>query len=200
MSGCGPLPGFVIVSCGRRCWSGKIAGWVSVLELYVSNFTNRLDTKGRVSVPASFRAVLMRDGFEGLYVHPSLDAEALDCGGHALMQEISGVLARFSTYSEEHDIYSTALMGTSEILKVDSEGRVILSDSLKTYAGIVSEVTFVGLGHKFQIWEPGRFQVYLTEARNQVRDLRKQLSARRTDEGDGGSFAQSQPRPRGAQE
>ena len=77
---------------------------------------------------------------------------------------------------------STALLGTSEILKVDPEGRVILTETLKTYAGLSSEVVFVGQGHKFQIWEPGRFRAHLDEARSRVRDLRKQLSARYTTE------------------
>lgn len=148
------------------------------LDRFVSHFTNRLDAKGRVSIPAPFRAVLMRDGFEGLYVHPSLDAAALDCGGHALLRDIDGLLDTLSPYSEERDMFSTALLGTSEILKVDTEGRVILTDSVKAYAGITSEVTFVGQGHKFQIWEPMRFTAHLTEARNRVRDLRKQLSSR----------------------
>jgi MraZ protein len=148
------------------------------LDRFVSHFTNRLDAKGRVSIPAPFRAVLMRDGFEGLYVHPSLDAAALDCGGHALLRDIDGLLNTLSPYSEERDMFSTALLGTSEILKVDTEGRVILTDSVKAYAGISGEVTFVGQGHKFQIWEPMRFTAHLTEARNRVRDLRKQLSSR----------------------
>ncbi len=148
------------------------------MDGYVSHYTNKLDAKGRVSIPAPFRAVLARDGFDGLYVHPSIDQEALDCGGHALLREIDGLLSGLSPYSEERDLFSTALIGTSEILKVDSEGRAILTESLKTYAAISNEVTFVGHGHKFQIWEPSRFRAHLEEARNRVRDLRRQLSSR----------------------
>ncbi len=110
----------------------------------------------------------------------------------ALLHEIDGLLNSFSPYSEERDLFSTALLGTSEILKIDSEGRVILTESVKEYAGITAEVTFVGQGHKFQIWEPGRFRAHLDEARSRVRDLRKQLSAR--------TAAADQPRPRGARE
>ena len=161
------------------------------MERFVSNFTNRLDAKGRVSIPAPFRGVLARDGFEGLYIHPSLDAEALDCGGHAILQEIDGLLGALSPYSVERDMFSTALLGTSEVLKVDAEGRVGLTDSLKAYAGISGEVTFVGQGHKFQIWEPGRFRAHLEEARNRVRDMRKELSSR---------HAAATPRPQGARE
>ncbi len=171
-----------------------------MLDRFVSNFTNRLDSKGRVSIPAQFRSALAKDGFEGLYVHPSLHAQALDCGGNALMREIDGMLGRYVTYTEEHDLYSTALMGTSEILKVDPEGRVILTDKLKDYAGISTEVTFVGHGHKFQIWEPGRFQTHLVEARHQLRELRKQLGARQAGEDTGRGAGGDQPQPRGVRE
>ena len=147
------------------------------MERFVSHYTNRLDAKGRVSIPASFRAVLARDAFEGLYVHPSLDLEALDCGGHQLLAEIRGLLERFSPYSVERDAFALALEGQSELLKTDTEGRIILSETLKLQAGIQGEVVFVGLGHKFQIWEPSRFHAHLEEAKSRVRDLRKQLSA-----------------------
>ena len=64
------------------------------MDRFLSSFTNRLDAKGRVSIPASFRAVLTRDGFEGLFVTPSLDADALDCGGNALLREIAELIER----------------------------------------------------------------------------------------------------------
>src|ERR1700738_2625253 len=103
---------------------------------FLSNYTSRLDAKGRGSIPAPVRAVLARRRFEGLYVHPSLDVEAVDCGGHALLREIHELLRPLSPYSEERDLFSTALIGTSEILKIDSEGRVNLNESAKAYAGI----------------------------------------------------------------
>ncbi|MGO4705643.1 division/cell wall cluster transcriptional repressor MraZ [Microvirga sp. 2MCAF38] len=148
------------------------------MNRFVSNFTNRLDSKGRVSIPAPFRAVLARDGFEGLYVHPSLDATALDAGGNVLLNEIDAFLSTLSPYSDERDQLSTALFGTSEILKVDPEGRVILTESVKVHAGVTDTVVFVGLGNKFQIWEPERFRAHLEEARAKVRDLKKVLGAR----------------------
>jgi MraZ protein len=147
------------------------------LDRIASHFTNRLDAKGRVSIPAPFRAVLAKDGFEGLYVYPSLDAEALDCGGHALRREIESLLESQPAFSEERHLFSTALNGASEILKVDPEGRVMLTERLKAFAGVSTEVTFVGQGHSFQIWEPNRFRAYLDEARHRVRDLRRQLGA-----------------------
>jgi len=146
-------------------------------DRFVSNITLRLDSKGRVSIPATFRSVLGRDGFEGLYCYPALDRPAVDAGGNALMAEIEALIGRFTPYSEEREQFALALYGTSETLKVDGEGRVMLSESLKRHAGITDSVTFVGLGHKFQIWEPGRFQHELAEATQKVRALKAELSS-----------------------
>jgi MraZ protein len=63
-------------------------------------------------------------------------------------------------------------------LKIDGEGRVILSDALKAHAGIADAAAFVGLGHKFQIWEPNRFRAQLAEATEKVRALKRQLGSR----------------------
>jgi len=148
------------------------------MDRFVSHYMLRLDAKGRVSIPAPFRAVLARDGFEGLYCYRALDRPALDAGGNALLAEIESLIARFPPYSEECEQFAAALYGTSEVLRVDGEGRVILTDALKSHAQISDSVAFAGLGHKFQIWEPERFRAELAEATERVRALKKQLSSR----------------------
>jgi len=150
------------------------------MDRFVSHYILRLDAKGRVSVPAPFRAVLARDGFDGLYCHPALDRPALDAGGNALLAEIESLIARFSPYSEQREQFSLSLYGTSETLKMDAEGRVALSDTLKLHAGITDTATFVGLGHKIRIWEPGRFRAELAEATEKARAFKEELGTRMT--------------------
>jgi MraZ protein len=147
------------------------------MNRFVTNFTLRLDSKGRVSIPGSFRSVLGRDGFEGLYCYPALDRPAIDAGGSALMVEIEALIARYAPFSEQREQLALALYGTSETLKVDGEGRVVLSENLKRHAGITETVAFVGLGHKFQIWEPGLFKKELAKATEKVRALKEELSS-----------------------
>jgi MraZ protein len=147
------------------------------MDRFVGNITLRLDSKGRVSIPASFRSVLTRDGFDGLYCYPALASPAIDAGGNALMAEIEALIARFAPFSDERERFALSLYGTSETLKIDGEGRVVLSERLKWHASITDQVAFVGLGHKFQIWEPGRFAGELAEATQKVRALKAELGS-----------------------
>jgi MraZ protein len=144
---------------------------------FVSNVMLRLDAKGRVSIPAFYRSVLTRDGFDGLYCYPALDRPAIDAGGNALLAEIEMLIGGFPPYSEEREQFALALYGTSETLKIDGEGRVMLSETLKMHAGITGEVAFVGLGHKFQIWGPDRFREELAVATKKVRALKARLGS-----------------------
>lgn len=150
---------------------------------FVGRITNRIDRKGRVSVPASFRQVLTRDGFEGLFCYPSLDMQGIDCGGLGLIGEIEKRLALFETFTEEHDYLSTAFYGLSEHLTIDAEGRIGLTESLMMAAGISDSVIFVGQGYKFQIWEPGRYGLHEAEARRRALALRRPIQTRAPVEG-----------------
>ncbi|HRJ70351.1 MAG TPA: division/cell wall cluster transcriptional repressor MraZ [Beijerinckiaceae bacterium] len=145
------------------------------MDRFLAQFSAKLDSKGRVSIPASFRAVLAKDGHEGLFVYRALDQPALDCGGHGLLKQIDGLLARFDPYSEAYDSFATALLAESEILKLDPEGRVAVTERLKAHAGIADAVVFVGKQSKFQIWEPERFRAHSEEAKTRLRAYRQSL-------------------------
>ncbi len=124
---------------------------------FVSHFTNKLDAKGRVSIPASFRSVLVKDGFEGLYTFRSPHVPALDAGGNGLLNEIEQKLSSLPKMTIEYDMMATALYGASDIIKVDAEGRFLVNEDIRALTGISKQVTFVGQGFKFQIWDPERF-------------------------------------------
>jgi MraZ protein len=155
------------------------------MDRFVSTFTNKLDAKGRVSVPAGFRDVLARDAVSGaegggIYCYPSLDAPALDAGGEGLAKKIDALLEGLDAYSDERDQLSVALYGDVHILKIDGDGRIVLPEELRKHMGLAgggAEIAFVGMGQKFQMWEPERFRAYRAEAREKVRDHRKLLQS-----------------------
>ena len=164
------------------------------MDRFVSTFTNKIDAKGRVSIPAPFRAVLEHDRYGGgaiasVYCYPSLDAPALDAGGERLARKIDGLLSGLPDYSDERDELSVALYGDVQILSLDQDGRIVLPEKLRAHAGLGPEVAFVGLGEKFQMWEPGRFEQRRQRAREKVDAHRKLLGtgSRPPDKAGGGS-------------
>lgn len=144
--------------------------------MFLSHFTRALDAKGRLTLPAPFRAPLTAEGFAGVFVHPALDAPALDCGGGKLIAEIGAMLAKMPPYAPEREDLSLALLGTSEIVKLDPEGRFVLSDRLRAAIGLTHEATFVGQGDKFQIWAADAFAARLESARARVQAMRADLA------------------------
>ena len=157
------------------------------MDRFVSTYINKIDAKGRVSVPASFRAVLERDGYAGgIYCYPSLDAPALDAGGQRLAENIDRLLDGLPDYSDERDELSVALYGDVVTLTIDQDGRIVLPEALRAHAGISTHVAFVGLGQKFQLWEPARFEERRARAREKVQDHRRLFSAGRRHSGEGG--------------
>ncbi len=96
-----------------------------------------------------------------------------------MIDEIQAILDSLAPYSQEREDLATALLSTGEILKLDSEGRMVLPERLREAAELKDEAVFVGQGRKFQIWEPVRFAAHLDEARARARILRGQLSGAR---------------------
>lgn len=143
--------------------------------LFLSTYHNRIDKKGRLSVPAPFRAVLASQEFLGIVayaspVHPCIEA----CGMNRIMK-LNSRIERFDPYSEERDAFAATIFGESVQLAFDTEGRVMLPETLLAAAKLKENVTIVGKGEIFEIWEPKAFEAHIQQARALVRERRFQL-------------------------
>jgi len=134
------------------------------VELFLSTYVNKVDRKGRVSVPATFRSSLEGQKFHGIVVFPSFQHPALDGTGGDYMEELGERLETLEPFSQEYNDLSM-LFAETHRLPFDSEGRVMLADELKEHANIDTEAMFVGRGSMFQIWEPSRFAEHRAETR-----------------------------------
>jgi transcriptional regulator MraZ len=134
-----------------------------------ASFLNRIDQKGRISVPASFRATLGEDN-KALFCMPSLIFPAID----AYTQERLDAMSE--RYERENDPGSVAygqhhmiMDGDVWQIAIDGDGRIIIPEPLRSYAGITDQATFVGAGPHFQIWEPATHQKEREKARRAMR-------------------------------
>ena len=157
------LPGLPLA--GRR-WDER---WGKQVELFLSTYVNKVDRKGRVSVPATFRSTLATHREPSLLVlFPSFRVPALDGSGSNYVEEMNDRLETLDQFSDEHENLSQ-LFAEAHPLTMDGEGRIVLPEPLKEHAQITSDVAFVGLGAMFQIWEPGRYAEHRATVRDRSR-------------------------------
>ena len=138
------------------------------MALFLSTHENKIDKKGRVSVPASFRAQLSEESFQGLVLFRSNIHTCLEGFAFSYMQEIGARLDNFDLFSAEQDDLATSIFGTAVQLSMDGDGRIILPQDLIEFASLDEKASFVGMGAKFQIWNPQSFEGRRDVAREAV--------------------------------
>jgi MraZ protein len=146
------------------------------MGLFIGTHQNKLDAKGRVSVPASFRAVLkaMSRAGEGalvapLVLRPSHQHPCIEGWTEKGFEALSAPLENYDQFSIEHDNFVMALFGDACAMETDKEGRIQLPAELVAHAGLTDAVVFIGTNRNFQIWEPAAGARRLAEAKAAVR-------------------------------
>lgn len=146
------------------------------MDRFLSSAVNKVDAKGRVSVPAHFRAVVQKRGYAELYALRALDVPAMDVGGLDLLDRYEERIANEDPFLQTADDMSFFIHGDGAFLKLDQDGRITMTDFVREHTGIGNEVAFVGRGQFFQMWEPERLRAYGAEVRARLLKLRQQAS------------------------
>jgi MraZ protein len=143
--------------------------------MFLSSFENKLDKKGRVSVPATFRSHLTSMGYNGFIGYPSFNHSALEACTQDRIEKLSSTIDSLNPFEEKRDYFATSVLSESENLQFDTEGRVSISKKLLDHAKIKNNILFVGLGKTFQIWEPKIFEKFKIVARKKAYQNRSNL-------------------------
>lgn len=137
------------------------------MNRFLSSATNRIDAKGRVSVPAVFRQVLARSDIQDLYCLHDFVFPAISVGGPDLFERYERQIADLDPFSPEANRLSLLIHGGGVFARLDGEGRLMVTDFIRAHTGITGEVTFVGRGDHFQLWEPQAFERTVAAARQE---------------------------------
>lgn len=143
------------------------------MKLFLSRSVHKIDSKGRVSVPSGFRAVL-GDALEaGLALNKPLNGtKCVEASPFDQIGERFEQLSRLNVDLPEPSALLHQCMGSLAQATFDKEGRIVLPPHLIQHAGIKDSATFVGMGKTFQIWEPealAAHDIYTAEvARNNI--------------------------------
>ena len=145
------------------------------MDLFVSKFVNKLDKKGRVSLPSSFRSVLPKTNKNEIILYKSIKTHSIEGCNVDRINEIAKRINTLDFFSEDYDDFSSSIFSEIIYTKIDKEGRFLLPEELKFYANIENEVAFIGQGHFFQIWEPKTGLKNIETSRNRLLKDKKSL-------------------------
>ena len=136
--------------------------------MFLSSYENKLDKKGRVSVPASFRSHLSNLGYNGVICYPSFNNQSIEAWTQDRIEKISNTIDSLNPFEEKRDFFATSILSESINLQFDSEGRISLSPKFLKHAKIKNSMLFVGQGKTFQIWEPTTFEKFRVNAKKKA--------------------------------
>ena len=133
--------------------------------MFLSTYENKLDKKGRVSVPASFRSYISNMGYNGIVCFPSFNNQSIEAWPQDRIEKISNAIDTLNPFEDKKDYFATSILSESINLQFDSEGRILITEKLLRHAKIKNSMLFVGQGKTFQIWEPTSFEKFRVTAR-----------------------------------
>ena len=143
--------------------------------MFLSTYENKLDKKGRVSVPASFRSHLSNLGYNGVICYPSFNNNCIEAWTQDRIEKISNAIDSLNPFEEKKDYFATSILSESINLQFDTEGRISITSKLLKHAKIKSNILFVGQGKTFQIWEPASYEKFRVTAKKKSNIYRASL-------------------------
>ncbi|MBS0235933.1 MAG: hypothetical protein JSS50_01190 [Proteobacteria bacterium] len=135
------------------------------MELFVSTYRAKIDSNLRASVPAAFRACCPE---LLVFAYCSLTHGCITVCTPSKMQEMCAYIESLDAFSTKREAMETIILGGSEQLHIDAKGRITLSERLIEFAGIGTDIAFVGKGRTFEIWSVDKLAIHIAKAREHV--------------------------------
>lgn len=126
--------------------------------IFCGTHINGIDAKGRVSVPADFRAVLRANGSETVHIWRSFNGDYLEGAGPTLMEKLQARIDHLALYDEGRNAFEFVMFGAMRPLNMDANGRITLPREFLDHAKLEREAHFVGMGQRFEILTPQAFE------------------------------------------
>lgn len=139
------------------------------MALFTGQHENKIDKKGRISLPADFRAELPEGPGKVIYVFPSPRNQCLEAVDRDFIQDLSDRIREFDMFSDEEEDFSAVVLADAKKTALDETGRITMPTNCLEHAGLTDKALFVGGGRRFQIWHPDAYQEHARTRRERAR-------------------------------
>ena len=147
------------------------------MDLFLSQYVNKLDKKGRVSLPSAFRNILPKKNKNEIILFKSLKFPSIEGCSKERIFKIAERIDNLEIFSDDQEDFSTSIFSEIVPTNLDNEGRFLIPEILKEYSKIKNEAAFIGHGHYFQIWEPKAAKERQEKSRNRLINEKKTLGS-----------------------
>jgi len=139
----------------RRMNPGAVILKGKVELMFLGEFYHNLDEKGRLTVPAKYRELLVVDG---AYITHGFDPNLMVLP-MPFFEMIAHTIRKLSLTDPEARLLRRIFFSGASLLEVDKAGRILIPQNLRKFAGLENEVVITGVGDHFEIWSADQWRV-----------------------------------------
>jgi len=142
--------------------------------MFYGEYEHSLDGKGRVIIPAKFREIFKERYVEKFYITRGLDQCLFVFTEEVWRVQEKKFRDMSFTRTEARKFNRLYFSGASDVV-CDKQGRVLIPDYLKTYAGIQDQVMVIGVSDRIEIWAKSKWQEFIDTNKDSFEDLAEKL-------------------------
>ena len=144
--------------------------------MFRGRFVHTIDSKNRMSLPAGFRTELQRRSD-----HPPILTNAhrcLELHPFEDWQQFEDRIVGIAMIDPEAQAYARMVVSGAVECPIDRQGRILVPQHLREYAGLEREVTVAGVGPKIELWNTARFEANLIQTQARFEEMAMSLAAK----------------------
>ncbi|HCI05321.1 MAG: MraZ protein, MraZ protein [Parcubacteria group bacterium GW2011_GWC1_45_9] len=139
--------------------------------MFIGEFQHNIDQKGRMAVPVKFR-----DSFvNGAVVTRGID-KCLFVYSKSEWDELAGKLSKLPLVQANSRAFARLMFAGAINVEIDKQGRVLIPDYLRQYAGLNKQVVVAGVFNRLEIWDKSGWQNYKDKTERESGDIAEKLS------------------------
>jgi MraZ protein len=143
---------------------------------FTGTHSGKLDSKGRIAIPAPLRHVMEKNGCTDLAFRPSHDLPCIEAHLETAFNAMVEAINAMPQFSPERRIRENTIIARSALIRVDADGRVLLPERMVKKARLEGPLTFLGKGTRFEIWAEDAAEAHLDGADEEMRENAYTLS------------------------
>lgn len=138
--------------------------------MFIGEYLHNLDDKGRLAVPKKFRSDLSK----GAVVTRGLD-NCLFLYTKTEWKKLADKLAQLPFSQANTRAFARLMLAGAMDVTVDSQGRIMVPDYLRSFAGLKKEIIVAGLYNRLELWDQKNWEAYKSQTERESNTIAEQM-------------------------